>query len=93
MLEPYREISVPSGYPPDYTLLATTKPTGEDSEKFPYLRDWPAKFDFALIVDSDGAVDMSAMLSDDADLSKLLRVVVRTDFATLLRVCRPAPCS
>ena len=62
-------------------------------EKFPYLRDWPAKFDFALIVDSDGAVDMSAMLSDDADLSKLLRVVVRTDFATLLRVCRPAPCS
>jgi hypothetical protein len=93
VLEPYREISVPSGYPPDYTLLATTKPTGEDSEKFPYLRDWPAKFDFALIVDSDGAVDMSAMLSDDADLSKLLRVVVRTDFATLLRVCRPAPCS
>ena len=93
MLAPYLELSVPSGYPPDYTLLATTRPTGGDAEKFPYLRDWPEKFDFVLVVDSDGALDMSGMLSDDGDLSKLLRLVVRADFATLLRVCRPAPCS
>ena len=93
VLAPYLELSVPSGYPPDYTLLATTRPTGEDAEKFPYLRDWPEKFDFVLVVDLDGALDMSGMLSDDGDLSKLLRLVVRADFATLLRVCRPAPCS
>jgi hypothetical protein len=92
VLKPYRKLSVPSGYPPDYARLAITEPTGKDAEEFPYLRDWPENFDFALMVDSDGAPNLSSVLSSNPLLSERLHQVVRTDFATLYSVCRPGPC-
>ncbi len=92
VLKPYRKLSVPSGYPPDYTRLVTTEPTGKDAEKFPYLRDWPENFDFALVVDSDGAPNLNGVLSSNPFLSQRLRLLDRTDFATLYGVCRPGPC-
>ncbi|OLP58290.1 hypothetical protein BJF93_06665 [Xaviernesmea oryzae] len=48
ILPPYTEISVPEGIPPTVDLLA--KPVERD---FPYMADWPHRFDYILVVNAD----------------------------------------
>jgi len=70
---PYAAIAWPLGEPPAPADIATDDGPGA------YLSDWPAHFDYVLLLDA-GAIDASKLRPDR------LQPIVRTDAATLYRV-------
>jgi hypothetical protein len=85
VLPPYDRLAVPAGVPPDYRVLAD--PTDEEVWFAPYLRGWPSRFDYVLVLNAARArsPDLSAFLP------RRLELVNRTEMAALLRVRATAP--
>ncbi|HEU0215877.1 MAG TPA: hypothetical protein VFQ90_04395 [Stellaceae bacterium] len=69
---------------PSYRQLDGKPPSREEDERFPYLRHWPDKFDYLLVLDADGLPENSGLPENR------LEKVVRTGVATLFRVL-PSP--
>ncbi len=71
---------------PSYRQLRSGPLTAEEQGHFPYLHDWPNKFDYLLVVDADG------LPADDGLPHDRLKPVVHTGIATLFRILpSPAP--
>ncbi|WP_143524113.1 hypothetical protein [Rhizobium rhizosphaerae] len=78
VLPPYTEISVPEGIPPTVDLLG--KPVAND---YPYMADWPHRFDYILVVNAD-------MPNIDGPMPSLANLTLVADkgFAQLYKVVK-----
>jgi MFS family permease len=65
---------------PSYRQLRSGPLTAEEKGHFPYLPDWPDKFDYLLVVDADGLPAADGLPHDR------LKTVVHTGTATLFRI-------
>ncbi|MCW3474003.1 hypothetical protein [Limobrevibacterium gyesilva] len=80
----YLPMTEPEGVVPDYRLLASDRPPEAGRRVGAYLEDWPAKFDYVLVMAAGGAKDLATFRTDRLEL------VEQTEFAALMRVRRPA---
>ena len=78
----YRDLSNPSGLPPSMLLLGLDDMPYYDLDKFPYLENWPAHFDYLLVLNSGIFGDMSHFLPDN------LQFLRQTSIGALYRVKR-----
>jgi hypothetical protein len=84
--QPYQALAAGVGEPPDYHILADRQLPASEIAKFPYLAHWSEDFDFVLIMNSDGAPALPALL-ESGRMAKELQIQGRTEIATLLRIC------
>jgi hypothetical protein len=79
----YLAMTEPAGVLPSYRLLASDRPPEARSEVATYLEDWPAKFDYVLVMAAGGADDLATFRPDRLEL------VEQNEFVALMRVRRP----
>jgi hypothetical protein len=78
--EPYRDLRVVESPPPGYLLLAAKDFSPIELKRFPFLLDWPKKFNYVLVLNAEGAPDLEHFLPDH------LQFVERRGIAALLKV-------
>ncbi|MBS0638249.1 MAG: hypothetical protein U1E70_23275 [Acetobacteraceae bacterium] len=69
-----------TGSLPGYHVLATDFPDRVETDKWSFLPNWPAKYDYVLVLLSGGAQDLERVRPDRLEL------VTRNDMAALFRV-------
>jgi hypothetical protein len=82
VLPPYSSISRTSGVLPDYHLLLASNRLSQKqvTPYLPYLPDWPAKFDYVLLLNAGGAPDLDTFMPNRLELLR------RSDMAALFRI-------
>jgi hypothetical protein len=82
--EPFRASTVTSAAfgPPRYELLASGAQTLPDQKRYPYLEDWPSRFDYVLVVNAGGMEDAAGFLPDRLETEAF------NDLAALFRIRR-----
>ena len=78
----YAALAMPQSPPPEISALARER-SGDRFAHAPYLADWPAHFDFVLLLDA------GALPHPDRLLPDRLRLLNRSDMAALYRVRHP----
>ena len=76
----FRDVTQDSGMVADYTWLHWDTPPLRRIRDVAYLREWPSKYDYVLVMPAGGIADPAAIRPDK------LRLVVRSDVAALLKV-------
>jgi hypothetical protein len=82
VLSPYSDISRPSGELPEYSLLAKESLSSDEGRYYPYLKEWSARFDYVLVLNSGGQPDVAHFLPEK------LHLLDATEMAALFRVRR-----
>ena len=82
---PFDALTAPEGELPEFQELAATAPSAITLREAPYLPGWQGKFDYVLVL-AAGAAGPGL----DGFLPDRLELLVRTPFAALFRVKRPA---
>jgi hypothetical protein len=66
--EPYLESLGLGTGPPDYEFLGPHPMSEEEKERYPFLEGWERKFDYVLLMNADGAGNLTDFLPDKLEL-------------------------